>query len=169
MIDKLQKVQRGLTKEYHHEHNLRDQIISACRGVEECNLALCKPANTFEGVCAELRSAIGTAVRSRDPTSAFEYDHNWTDRTYGGHGRRYDRGYGQRGGSRGYRGSNQRNQERENFRSRRCGKYGESRQKKCYVCGQMGCWSKLRLEKEHPQISTKFRQYAQHTVEHEIT
>jgi len=28
MIDKLQKVQRGLTKEYHYEHNLRDQVIN---------------------------------------------------------------------------------------------------------------------------------------------
>ncbi len=169
MVDKLQKIQRGLSKEYQYEHNLRDQIISACRGVEECNLALYKPANTFEGVCAELRSAIGTAVRSRDPTSAFEYDHNWTDRTYGGRGRRYDRGYGQRGGSRGYRGSNQRNQERENFRGGHRGKYGESRQKKCYVCGQMGCWSTKHSVEERQQAYNKFRQYAQHTVEHEIT
>src|SRR5260370_35625158 len=116
MVDKLQKIQRGLSKEYKYEHNLRDKIISACRGVEECNLALYKPASTFEGDCAELRSAIGTAIRSRDPTSAFEYDHNWTDRTYGGRGRRNDQGYGQRGGfrrgSRGYRGRNQRNQRR---------------------------------------------------------
>jgi hypothetical protein len=32
---------------------VRDQVISACRGVPECNLALYKPADTFEGVCAE--------------------------------------------------------------------------------------------------------------------
>jgi hypothetical protein len=114
MVDKLQKIQRGLSKEYQYEHNLRDQVISACRGVEECNLALYKPANTFEGVCAELRSAIGTAMRSRNPTSSFntqdddnEYSQHWTDRTYGGRGRRYDRGYSQRrGGFRGYGGNN---------------------------------------------------------------
>jgi hypothetical protein len=172
MVDKLQKIQRGLAKEYQYEHNLRDQVISACRGVEECNLALYKPASTFEGVCAELRSAIGTAIRSRDPTSAFEYDHNWTDRTYGGRGRRYDQGYGQRGGfrggSRGYRASNQRNQERENFRGSYREKHGESRQKKCYVCGQTGCWSsKHPIERQ--QAYNKFRQYAQYTTDHEIT
>jgi len=70
-VDKLQKVQRGLTKEYQYEHNLRDQVINACRGVEECNLALYKPSPTFEGVCAELRSAIGTAIRSREAKSTF--------------------------------------------------------------------------------------------------
>jgi hypothetical protein len=69
MINKLQKVQRGLTKEYHH--NLCDQVINACQGVKECNLALYKPANTFKGVYAELRSVIGTAVQSRESTLAF--------------------------------------------------------------------------------------------------
>ena len=177
MVDKLQKIQRGLAKEYQYEHNLRDQVISAYRGVEECNLALYKPASTFEGVCAELRSAIGTAIRSRDPTSAFEYDHNWTDRTYGGRGRRYDQGYGQRGGfrrgsrggSRGYKGSNQRNQERENFRGDYREKYRESRQKKCYVCGQTGCWSSKHSVEERQRAYNKFRQYAQHTTDYKVT
>ena len=177
MVDKLQKIQRGLSKEYQYEHNLRDQVISACRGVEECNLALYKPANTFEGVCAELRSAIGTAMRSRNPTSSFntqdddnEYSQHWTDRTYGGRGRRYDRGYSQRrGGFRGYGGNNQRNQERENFRGGYRGNHGESRQKKCYVCGQLGCWSSKHSVEERQQAYSKFRQYAQHTVDYEIT
>jgi hypothetical protein len=177
MVDKLQNIQRGLSREYQYEHNLRDQVISACRGVEECNLALYKPANTFEGVCAELRSAIGTAMRSRDPASAFNtqddgngYGQNWTDRTYGGRGRRYDRGYGQRGGGfRNYRGVNQRNQERGNFRRGYRGNYGESRQKKCYVCEQPGCWSTKHSVEERQQAYNKFRQYAQHTVDHEIT
>jgi hypothetical protein len=51
-IDKLQKVQRGLGPEYQYDSSIRDQIINACRGVEECSLALYKPAPTFEGVCA---------------------------------------------------------------------------------------------------------------------
>ena len=29
-------------------------------------MALYKPANTFEGVCAKLRSAIGTAMRTQE-------------------------------------------------------------------------------------------------------
>lgn len=66
VIDKLCVIQRGLSLVYQTEYNLRDQIINACRGVKECDLALYKPARTFEGVCAELRSAVGTAMRSHD-------------------------------------------------------------------------------------------------------
>jgi hypothetical protein len=66
LFDQLQKIQRGLSAEYQREYSLRDQVISACRGVEEYSFALYKPANTFEGVCAELRSAVGTAVRARE-------------------------------------------------------------------------------------------------------
>ena len=66
LFDKLQTIQRGLSIDYQAENSLRDQVISACRGVPECSLALYKPANTFEGVCAELRSAVGTAVRARE-------------------------------------------------------------------------------------------------------
>ena len=57
-----------------------------------------KPSPTFEGICAELRSAIGTAMRSREAKSTFttqldvdddkyEYGQHWTDRTYGGENR----------------------------------------------------------------------------------
>jgi hypothetical protein len=169
MIDKLQKVQRGLTKEYHHEYNLRDQVINACRGVKECNLALYKPANTFEGVCAELRSAIGTAVRSRESTSAFhtqtsadeyaddyadkyEYGHHWTDRTYGGRGRSRGRGFGT------YRGSREGNTYRR----------GGFRQK-CYVCDQPGCWSTKHTTEERQKAYEKFRQQASYTTEQDVT
>jgi hypothetical protein len=68
-VDKFQKVQRGFTKEYQYEHNLRDQVISVCRRIKECNLAFYKPANTFKGVCAELRFAINIAIRSRELAS----------------------------------------------------------------------------------------------------
>jgi hypothetical protein len=65
MFDKLRIAQRGLSAEYQAEHNLRDQVLNAYYGVEECNLALLKPAPTFEGLCIDLRSAIGTFVRNR--------------------------------------------------------------------------------------------------------
>src|SRR6266536_5874125 len=61
-VDKLQKVQRGLTKDYQYEHNLRDQVINACRGVKEYNPAPYKPSPTFKGIYTELRSAIRTAM-----------------------------------------------------------------------------------------------------------
>src|SRR5437763_15948825 len=68
-LDKLQKVQRGLTERYQNDNSLRDQVISACRGIPECSLALYQPAKTFEGVCAQLRSAVGTAVRTQESQS----------------------------------------------------------------------------------------------------
>jgi hypothetical protein len=66
LITKLRKVQRGLSQAYQADHNLRDALINACRGVEECRLALFNPAPTFEGVCDQLRSAIGTVARERE-------------------------------------------------------------------------------------------------------
>jgi hypothetical protein len=55
-----------LSQAYQADHNLRDALINACRGVEECRLALFNPAPTFEGVCDQLRSAIGTMARERE-------------------------------------------------------------------------------------------------------
>ena len=70
------------------------------------------PAPTFEGVCDQLRSAIGTVARERESAQfntqldqednqAYDeevYDQHWTDRTYEGRGRGYGRGrHNQRG------------------------------------------------------------------------
>ena len=64
----------------------------------KCNLALYKPADTYESVCAELQSAIDTTIRAResqshqfniypdDDTDNID-DQYWTDRTYGGRDR----------------------------------------------------------------------------------
>jgi hypothetical protein len=66
LIVKLRKIQRGLSQAYQADHNLRDALINACRGGEECRLALFNPAPTFEGVYDQLRSAIGTVARERE-------------------------------------------------------------------------------------------------------
>ncbi|KAF8854920.1 hypothetical protein BDZ45DRAFT_627121 [Acephala macrosclerotiorum] len=174
LFDELQKVQMGLSGEYQKEYNLRDQVISACRGVEECNLALYKPATTFEGVCAELRSAVGTATRSRETqqynldTTSKNQDSDddpeqlWTDRTYGRRGR--DRGGQGRGGQRGRGGS------RGGYRERREYQGGSaSYQKKCYICNKSGCWSTKHPMEERRQAFDRFRQRSQHKVDHDIT
>ncbi len=134
LFDKLQKIQRGLGVEYQSDTTLRDQTINACRGVPECNFALYKPAINFESVCAELRSAVGTTMRSQGTqqfetsttpqTTNDEDDQFWTDRTYGGRGGNRGRGGGQRGGFRGGNRDAQRN----------------DKQLKCYVCKKTGCW-----------------------------
>ena len=161
MFDKLQKIQRGLTQVYQTEYSLRDQVISACRGVPECSLALYKPASTYEGICAELRSAIGTAVRARESTSqqfnthqddyginpGNQHDHNWTDRTYAGR-----RGYSQ-----------------HRPRGNRGGSFRNDRQKKCYVCEKPNCWSTRHSLDERKEAYNKFRQRSRNVRNHEVT
>ncbi len=117
-------------------------------------MALYKPANTFEGVCAKLRSAIGTAMRTQEQqqfnADTPEHEQNWTDRVYGGRGRG-SRDLGSRD-FRNFRGNSQGN----GFRGGRArGRYNSSaiRQKKCYVCGKIGCWST-----KHP-IDTRKKAY----------
>ena len=66
LFDTLHTAQRGLSAEYQNEHTLRDQVVNACKGIPECRPALFRPASTFEGLCAELRSAVGQIVRERE-------------------------------------------------------------------------------------------------------
>ena len=139
LFDRLQVVQRGLSESYQEDLSLRDQVINACQGIKECRLALYNPADTYEGVCAQLRSSIGTAQREAEiETSQYaqteEYDHNWTDRTYGGRGRGYSRRSGQR------------------YLQDR------NRQKKCYICGKPNCWSTRHPYEERKEAYDKFRQ-----------
>ena len=150
-IDILQKVQQGLPEESRSENILRDQLLNACQGVEECNLSLYKPASTFEGVCAELRSAVATSMRSQE-TSTFNLhtqfenmdirqsnnSQYWTDRKYEGRGKNYrqtnsrpgkdSRDGGSAGLSRGFIPNQQTNQRK-------------LQSKRCYVCDKTGCWS----------------------------
>ncbi|CCU76925.1 integrase and RNaseH domain-containing protein [Blumeria hordei DH14] len=152
IFDKLQIVQRGLTETYQTEYSLHDQVINAYRGVEECNLALYNPANIYEGVCAQLRSAVGTAARSRNSqhfvsnnnnpeNDAAQSDQNWTDRTYGGRGR----GYPHSGNSRGS----------HDHRNRLI---SSSRQKRCFICKKPNCWSNKHTDEERREAFKKFRQ-----------
>ena len=101
-------MQQGLPEEIRGDKILRDQLLNACQGVEECNLSLYKPPSTFEGVCAELRSAIGASMRSQESSSYNLNTHFrdrknqqpniykngdsqfWTDRVYEGRGNQID-------------------------------------------------------------------------------
>ena len=186
LFDKLQILQRGLTEFYQTDYSLRDQVISACQGVKECEMCLFKPADTFEGVCSELRSSIGTAMRSReiqqfnnydvnsknyennynldyDVNYGNQYDQNWTDRTYRGEGRGHGRS------TLGHRGASSRGSSRANSSSRggsyRGGYQGNrgyqenSFQKKCYICNKPGCWSTKHSTEERRQSQNRYRQF----------
>jgi len=114
LFKKLELIQPGLSMEYNLEWSLRDQVINACRGVKACDMCLFKPSQSYESVCADLRSSVGTAMRSAETSSQYQTDHMgqpdhigqfnayedfdseyspdheqyWTDRKYGGGYRR---------------------------------------------------------------------------------
>ena len=169
LFETLEKIQPGLSPEHQSDTTLREQTINACRGVEECKFSIHRPASTLEGVQAELRSAVANAtfpsVSGQFQTHE-EYDvhdQHWTDRPYGGRGRRYGRGgYNQRRGSYGY-GNNREvtsfrgSEPRGGYRGGRRGDQG-SRQGKCYVCGRPGCWSKHHTGEERRRSLDNFRQ-----------
>ncbi|XMA09892.1 hypothetical protein WAI453_002683 [Rhynchosporium graminicola] len=166
-IDTLQKCQRGLTKEYQYEHNLRDQVIAACRGVPECELALFNPASTFEGVCAQLRASIGTKTSEKlTPSAAYltsppehyngENDQNWVDRKYYNSSER-------RGGYRGRNRGRGRGGGRGSFRP---SSGGRSYTPKCNVCKKVDCWSTKHTPEERKQAYLEYkRQGAAYTTE----
>jgi hypothetical protein len=166
LFDQLQKIQRGLSESYQEDFSLRDQVISACRGIEECNLALFNPASTYEGVYAQLRSSVGTALRSREmkqfnaylePTSAEldQHGHHWTDRTYGGRQNGRLRG-NYRAGS-GFRGS-----------SHGGALPRSDREKKCFVCEKPNCWSTRHSLDDRKEAYNKFRQSASNVGSHNV-
>jgi hypothetical protein len=139
-------------------------VINACAGVPECRAVLFRPAPTFEGVYAELRSAIGQAVREREfkePATFTQGEDNvdpqaqyWTDCMYGGRGRFSSRTNLRRGGF----------QNRGSFRGNSRFSWNPgNRQKRCFVCGQLGCWST-----KHPEEERK-RSYEQFSTENEAT
>ncbi|KAJ5121032.1 uncharacterized protein N7515_008993 [Penicillium bovifimosum] len=122
-----------------------------------------RPSSSLEGVQAELRSAVAIAT-ARSQSGQFQaseeydaYDHHWTDRTYGGRGRGYSRGgYGQGRGIYGYR-NNRESGPRGGYRGARQGN-GGPRQKKCFICGKPGCWSKYHTGDERKRSLENFRE-----------
>ena len=64
LFDKLRKIQQGLGSQKNHD--LREQILNTCQGIPECRLALCCPADTYEGVCAQLRFSVNTIMQEQE-------------------------------------------------------------------------------------------------------
>jgi hypothetical protein len=143
MLDKLRTAQRGLTTQYQNENSLRDQVLNAYRGIEECNLALFKPAPTFKGLCVDLRAAIGQTVRTKETASFFKEKHQyWTDRTYGGTKERFP-----------FRTNNQSKGRGPSSQ----GTFARTYDQKCFVCKKSGCWSTNHSDQERKQAYDKHK------------
>jgi len=174
----LRLVQQGLSPEYHTENALRDRIINACVGVPECKPALFRTASTLEGVCSDLRSTVGTEIRSREAaaylqdqeqTEAYEYDQYWVDRTYEGQVKRFPSRTNQnprwqQGNSntpaRQYQrlGNTLTRQYQGNGKQPVNPNYDRTN-KKCYVCQKQGCWSTKHTEAERKASYKKIGQF----------
>lgn len=125
LLDKFNQIQPGLSASYRNDTVLRDQILVACQGIPECSYSLYKPSETVEGVCADMRNAISTKINEIKYQSfrSCTDEQFWTDRTYSNNKTKLVKGHGSI--------RNQSNQSRQNQRI----------QKKCYICGKVGCWS----------------------------
>lgn len=168
LFDKLRTLELSLGAST--EANMRNQIMSSCQGVRECELALFSPAPTLEGLMNQLRSAVGTKMRTEAMPQQFhqshhnsqyvygdddvdEYGQYWVDRTYGGrgNGRGNSRGFQSRGHSRGG----------GNFRGRFRGGFRQSSKtrfvRKCWICAQPGCLSTKHPKEEQKAQYEKFK------------
>ena len=65
MLDKLYKIQPGLTSNYQGKETIRYQVLLAAAGVPECWIALYNPASTLAGVCSNIRQAFVTFVTNQ--------------------------------------------------------------------------------------------------------
>jgi hypothetical protein len=148
LVDKLRRIQPGLSSVYQSDESIRSQLISACSEIPECELALFNPAPTFEGVYAQLRNAIytrGEQAGSRQfltENEEFEPEQLWTDRRYNGRGRFSNRGNSRRGSP---------------FRRTTSSKFTTLRAKTCYICRQPGCWSTNHPDEERQQAFSRFK------------
>ena len=61
LFRKLETMQRAIQSLDKGDRLLRDQLINAMRDYPACSVALQVPADTYEGVCAQLRTSISLA------------------------------------------------------------------------------------------------------------
>ncbi|KAI0994965.1 hypothetical protein K3495_g13216, partial [Podosphaera aphanis] len=118
------------------------------------------PADTFEGVCGELRSSIATYERSKQQQSTFaaedyELDHHWTDRIYRGRGTYQGRKFNNN--------SQSYHRRKEGFQDKGGDFKRPNHQKKCFVCRKVGCWSNKHPSEERRRAYEKFCQYSEGT------
>ncbi|RKF78474.1 integrase and RNaseH domain-containing protein [Golovinomyces cichoracearum] len=82
-IDELEKLQRALPANLRDAKTLQDRLVSACRGISECDYALQIPHTSYEGLVAALRQSIVTteANERTNMNQRFNYDNSSTINT----------------------------------------------------------------------------------------
>lgn len=173
LLDKLQLCQRALGKNFEGEDALRTTVINACRGVPELEMALFKPATIYEGLFADLRSAVETHLARQHTKQMLMGTETTEDQYY------LDRRYTNNRRGRGQlRGQLSMQRSRNDYGERR---YLPRWKKKCFVCQKEGCWSTKHTDQERKAARTQFllachftgveppADFAMHLVEYEGT
>lgn len=152
VVDRLKKIQPGLPQSWKEPESLRSQLISACHGVQECELALFRPDPTFEAVYAQLRNAIYTRseqagiqqFHQTDESNEHGSEQYWIDRKYNGKGR--------------YNSGNTRG--RSQWRGRSTSRFSSPsgpRSKTCFICKKPDCWSTNHTDEERQEAYGRFK------------
>ncbi|KAI0993887.1 hypothetical protein K3495_g14297, partial [Podosphaera aphanis] len=134
VIDKLETLQFGLGKAYQNDQILFSKLLNTCRGVPACSIACSKPANGLGNFISELRSSITTFEANsqsqafiKEPTAINE-ETLFTDRNY-----RWNQKPDK--------------QTNRNF----------SRNKRCFVCKNINCWSTKHSKEERDKARQNFK------------
>jgi hypothetical protein len=172
MIDKLMLAQRALGPGYQGEIPLHTTVVRACKGQPELEQALFSVKPTCEGLFSDLRSALQVHL-DRQSTQYAQTSHEafYTDRRYHTASRPQDR-YVPRdkypGRTRGSR-----SPYRDRTPRRRAGWSGQSRlrDKKCFICHKVGCWSinhpRTDLSRAKRQYVSSYEEFHDETPPHE--
>jgi len=132
------------------DEDYRECLITCCRGIPECAVALLNPPATFYGLCAQLRNGVANTLLCREPPAQYPADEStaedeqfWVDRKYNGSRNNRANPRRTRGSSRSDRyGKNQRSDEST---------------KKCFVCGKPGCWSTKHTKEERQSSFNRYK------------
>ncbi|KAK1989616.1 hypothetical protein LX36DRAFT_545703, partial [Colletotrichum falcatum] len=148
LIDKVTLLVRATTREgLPKDEDFCDTLIACCQDVPECGMALLNPPETFNDLCAQLRSNMRTSMLYEGQKTHFfttsqtnTDDQYWVDRKYNGQNSRRPP---QRGRGRSYRDYPQRKV--------------NSTAKKCFVCRKIGCWSTKHTKEEQSASYARYK------------
>ncbi|RKF62773.1 putative glycosyl [Golovinomyces cichoracearum] len=87
LLDKLHKLQGGLSEKMRNDESARDRLQVACQMIPACSKACFAPNPTFEGLTAEIRNAISTEGRLVRVNASYKGNlayANFTDRNFRG-------------------------------------------------------------------------------------
>ena len=175
MRGKLLDMQEVLLPEMQTELNLRNKLYRAIDGIPECALAIMKKAPSFEGACYDIRSSISQSHKTKQSRAFVTSNHQSNDRptSYSnGNGHRDELAsdnepsdvmftdrkilYNDDKGRRPYRGSSSGSNYRSKLKFSARTSNG-AKDKACFICKKVGCWSTQHPEHEQKAQREKWR------------